>query len=906
MRSSSLLSPRIISIGLFALVLLAGTLASDLTVYEVGGTGFAQQSSTVFVPAGGPTALSLIKATGIQVETGDVLQFSATGLANGCPGHPGCIFRDANGAPAGSQQFSGPLTGGNPFQLITNGVANFYSLVGAISNASNNAFVPNSQWFAIGTGRQLVADRTGELVLALGNSVYSGGGLSDGQGGFTVTVTKCETDLITPETITVAPGSSNTFKVQVKDCVGLVGDASIRFDDNDYFVVPLVQGSVSDGHNHSDANKPRLKGTFGPGVGPPEPGSFFVKYDAPKASGLVKLTIHCALDNGQPCAAGNVDVKVKVGGLQELTQGTNYTLVGDLPEHPSNHYGISEFNAAVKELANTYSAAYGGDQLAFNDMSLAFGGVFDLNFNWLGPHSEHAKGLNLDLRMSQIPPSRRPALKAMIIKHNMGILVEKPPQAPYHWHLRYGERDCEVLQSGNTTVPCDDYNIGPLRAETSDVQVQASVQTSYDPGTRLYTYSYSFSNDAGSPLEVSSIGIPLNGSFVLNATGPVGWTASVWEDNAGVEFAATEIGDIPPNYVDDGNLLPSPYQIRPGQNLDGFSFKSPYPPGTVDLFAQGFKPLPSIVDGGGQQPSYFDGSFSGTTTGPMFPLALYPNKIDEPWSFVRQHYRDFLNREPDTSGLVYWAGQILQCGSDPACVHNKRVDVSNAFFFELEFQQTGAYVYRLYRAAYGNAQPFPNPHPDSNFPGENLKLPAYAVFAQDRAQVVGGSNLAQKQLSLANAFVQRPEFLARYPASLTTAAQFVDAVVATMQTDIGVNLSSQRDALINLFSQAGGGDAGRGAVLYRLADDNLQTNPINNRALIDAEYNRAFVFTQYAGYLRRNADMAGFLFWLGQVNSGPLRDVPKQHAMVCSFITSVEYQLRFSSVITHSNAECPQ
>ena len=92
--------------------------------------------------------------------------------------------------------------------------------------------------------------------------------------------------------------------------------------------------------------------------------------------------------------------------------------------------------------------------------------------------------------------------------------------------------------------------------------------------------------------------------------------------------------------------------------------------------------------------------------------------------------------------------------------------------------------------------------------------------------------------------------------------------------------------------------------MYRLADDNTQTNPINNRAFIDAEYNRAFVATQYFGYLRRNPDMAGFLFWLGQVNGAPLRDVAKQHAMVCSFTTSAEYQQRFSSVVSHTNAEC--
>ena|SRR5713226_5044469 len=69
---------------------------------------------------------------------------------------------------------------------------------------------------------------------------------------------------------------------------------------------------------------------------------------------------------------------------------------------------------------------------------------------------------------------------------------------------------------------------------------------------------------------------------------------------------------------------------------------------------------------------------------------------------------------------------------------------------------------------------------------------------------------------------------------------------------------------------------GRANVLYRLADDNLATNPIDNGAFINAEYNRAFVFTEYAGYLRRDSDIAGFLFWLGQVNSAPVRDTTRQ------------------------------
>ena len=205
-------------------------------------------------------------------------------------------------------------------------------------------------------------------------------------------------------------------------------------------------------------------------------------------------------------------------------------------------------------------------------------------------------------------------------------------------------------------------------------------------------------------------------------------------------------------------------------------------------------------------------------------------------------------------------------------------------------------------ASFGNNQPFPNPNPDSLNPGEEKKVPAYLPFMRDRSRVRGGAQLAQMQLDFALHFVLRPEFVTKYPLSLDGPG-FVDAVLLTVFVDLGVNLSGQRQALINLYNQSATATGGRANVIYRLADDNA-ANPINNRSLIDTEYNRAFVYTEYSGYLRRNADMAGFLFWLGQVNSAPLRDVAKQHAMVCAFITSAEYQNRFSSVTTHSNAEC--
>lgn len=250
------------------------------------------------------------------------------------------------------------------------------------------------------------------------------------------------------------------------------------------------------------------------------------------------------------------------------------------------------------------------------------------------------------------------------------------------------------------------------------------------------------------------------------------------------------------------------------------------------------------------------------------------NPIDDPQTFVTQQYRDFLNRDPDADGLNYWTSQITQCGTNAQCIHDRRVGVADAFFFEDEFQKTGAYIYRVYRAALG-------------------VRPTFAQFIADRGLVVAGPGLDQSKLAYAKTFVQRASFLALYPRS-QTASQFVDALLNTIKQNSGVDLSSQRSALISLYDNT---DDGRAAILRQVAD---------NQSLIDAEYNQSFVQMLYFGYLRRDPEPGGFEFWLSKVNSFPLRNVGIQQAMACSFITSAEYQLRFGSAVTHTNSECPQ
>jgi hypothetical protein len=58
---------------------------------------------------------------------------------------------------------------------------------------------------------------------------------------------------------------------------------------------------------------------------------------------------------------------------------------------------------------------------------------------------------------------------------------------------------------------------------------------------------------------------------------------------------------------------------------------------------------------------------------------------------------------------------------------------------------------------------------------------------------------------------------------------------------------------------------------------------------------------QYFGYLGRDPDAGGFAFWLNVVNN---LQPNNYQGMVCAFITSAEYQMRFSSVVTQSDSSC--
>jgi hypothetical protein len=256
------------------------------------------------------------------------------------------------------------------------------------------------------------------------------------------------------------------------------------------------------------------------------------------------------------------------------------------------------------------------------------------------------------------------------------------------------------------------------------------------------------------------------------------------------------------------------------------------------------------------------------------------NPIDGSEFFVTQHYRDFLNREPDAEGLAFWVGGIESCGSNSACREVKRIDTSAAFFLSIEFQETGYLVYKIYKAAFGNLQDRPVPVRRADFINDTRTIGNGIIVnvGNWREQLEANKN------AYVSAFVQRADFLAAFPTSMT-AAQFVDK----LYSNAGVTPSAaERDAAVAAFGS--GNTAGRAAALRSVAESG---------SLHRAEFNRAFVLMQYFGYLQRNPDDApepglnfnGFNFWLSKLNEfgGDYRAAE----MVKAFITSIEYRQRF-------------
>jgi hypothetical protein len=260
-----------------------------------------------------------------------------------------------------------------------------------------------------------------------------------------------------------------------------------------------------------------------------------------------------------------------------------------------------------------------------------------------------------------------------------------------------------------------------------------------------------------------------------------------------------------------------------------------------------------------------------------------PNPVGDGFNarfFVRQHYHDFLNREPDAAGLQFWTEELAKCGADAACAEVKRINVSAAFFLSIEFQETGFFVYRLHQIAY-NTQ-------------ETLR---WRTFLDDTQEIGRGvqvgtgdwrAQLESNKRALVERFIASPAFVSTHQ-NLSN-AQYVEALAANTLDPLAPGLGgaltqAEREQLVNDLNQS---KKTRADVLRVVAE---------NAEFSRRQTNKAFVLMQYYGYLRRNPDSGpdanfdGYNFWLSKLNEFNGNFI--QAELVKAFIQSIEYRKRF-------------
>jgi Tol biopolymer transport system component len=352
-------------------------------------------------------------------------------------------------------------------------------------------------------------------------------------------------------------------------------------------------------------------------------------------------------------------------------------------------------------------------------------------------------------------------------------------------------------------------------------------------------------------------GVPLE--IVITRLGTLSGAAVVWFETFG--GTASERSDYTP--------VRGQLEFAPGQSSVSFVV-----PVTYDSFIEGDETVNLRINFvGGQNIIFGTQRQTQLTISDFYPSPPPPNAIDLAGNFVRQQYADFLNREPDATGLQFWSSQIAACGTDAACIERKRVDVSGAFFNSIEFQQTGFLVHRLNVASFGALPRF------AEFLGYTQRVGQGLIVGQTGWQ----QRLRENQDRLLQEWAQRAAFVALCGGTRSS-SEYVDILLAN--TRIPATPEYRNSLIADL-------DAGR-----KTQADVLR-EIVEHEEFKRMETNRAFVLMQYFGYLRRNPDdppdidFAGYDFWLAKLNSfgGDYR----RAEMVKAFISSTEYRRRFGT-----------
>lgn len=256
------------------------------------------------------------------------------------------------------------------------------------------------------------------------------------------------------------------------------------------------------------------------------------------------------------------------------------------------------------------------------------------------------------------------------------------------------------------------------------------------------------------------------------------------------------------------------------------------------------------------------------------------NPIDNSRFFFWQQYVDFLNRDPDNGGLLFYVNILNGCGADAECINATRAALSANFFRSPEFGGRGGYVANLFNIVIGQRPKTPAELSDPT----KVERPHYAEFTNDLAFLSGtDAQVDVKKTQLADAWLVRPEVQAILPNRLTN-QQFVQKLESTA----GVTLANESTLIANLNN----GSQTRGQVLRAVAESSEVVNKFQLQN---------FVMMQYIGHLRREPEdchgspdpaNCGYIFHYNRFGSGGDPHAI-ENLITRGFIESPEYRHRF-------------
>lgn len=205
-------------------------------------------------------------------------------------------------------------------------------------------------------------------------------------------------------------------------------------------------------------------------------GCFTTTYSPSHISGMVG--VNGTISGFTPMGA---DILIRVDGLFPLGTGNDHKLIGQTVSHPENHYGTGQTNLSLRQIATDYRSEFypSGNipddaKVAYNDISLNYGGKFDLNRDWANTsvkHGEHREGINCDVRSNNIPTGRWVRFNQIMFFHGSTRTHDETGTSQPHWHTRFEYGNPRVVERTPHSFVEDAFD-GALSRESSQAEYE--------------------------------------------------------------------------------------------------------------------------------------------------------------------------------------------------------------------------------------------------------------------------------------------------------------------------------------------------------------------------------------------------------------------------------------------------